>query len=47
MRKILFVADPLIEFAIEKDSTLAMMDACQKAGHQVWHCHTHDIKSVA
>ena len=24
MRKILFVADPLIEFAIEKDSTLAM-----------------------
>ena len=47
MRKILFVADPLIEFAIEKDSTLAMMDACQQAGHQVWHCHTHDIKSVA
>lgn len=47
MRKILFIADPLIEFAVEKDSTLAMMDACQKAGHQVWHCHTHDIKSVA
>ena len=47
MRKILFIADPLIEFAVEKDSTLAMMDACQNAGHQVWHCHTHDIKSVA
>ncbi|MEY3950667.1 MAG: hypothetical protein RJB21_425 [Pseudomonadota bacterium] len=47
MRKILFIADPLIEFAIEKDSTLAMMDACHKAGHQVWHCHTHDIKSIA
>jgi glutathione synthase len=46
MRKILFIADPLIEFAIEKDSTLAMMDACQQAGHQVWHCHTHDIKSI-
>ena len=46
MRKILFIADPLIEFAIEKDSTLAMMDACQHAGHQVWHCHTHDIKSI-
>ena len=46
MRKILFIADPLIEFAIEKDSTLAMMDACQKAGHQVWHCQTHDIKSI-
>jgi glutathione synthase len=46
MRKILFIADPLIEFAIEKDSTLAMMDACQRAGYQVWHCHTHDIKSI-
>lgn len=35
--KLLFVADPLESFKPSKDSTLAMMDAACKAGHQVFH----------
>lgn len=44
--KFLFIADPLNSFAVKKDSTLAMMDAAQAAGHEVWHCHVHDLKSI-
>lgn len=35
--KFLFVADPIESFKLVKDSTLAMMDAAHKAGHQVFH----------
>ena len=43
---LLFVADPLDSFSVKKDSTLAMMQAAQAAGHSVWHCHIEDIKSI-
>jgi glutathione synthase len=43
---LLFVADPLANFSVEKDSTLAMMRVAQQAGHAVWHCHIEDIKSI-
>jgi glutathione synthase len=43
---LLFVADPLVSFSVEKDSTLAMMQAAQSAGHTIWHCHVEDIKSI-
>lgn len=39
----LFIADPLESFKIEKDSTLAMMRAAQKAGHRLWFCQNHNI----
>jgi glutathione synthase len=35
--KLLFVADPIETFKPQKDSTLAMMAAAQKAGHQIFH----------
>jgi glutathione synthase len=35
--KFLFVADPIQTFKPQKDSTLAMMAAAQKAGHQIFH----------
>ena len=35
--KLLFVADPLESFKPNKDSTLAMMNAAQNAGHQIFH----------
>lgn len=44
--KILFVADPLDQFAVKKDSTLAMMKAASQKGYQVWHCHIQDLKYV-
>lgn len=46
MKKLLFIADPLEGFAIEKDSTLAMMKACQSSGHQIWHCQIQNLKTV-
>jgi glutathione synthase len=44
--KFLFIADPLQGFSVKKETTLAMMDAAFKAGHQVWHCHIEDLKSI-
>ena len=46
MKKLLFIADPLSSFIVKKDSTLAMMKASQQRGHEVWHCHIHDLKSI-
>ena len=46
MKKLLFIADPLSSFVVKKDSTLAMMKASQQRGHEVWHCHIHDLKSI-
>lgn len=46
MMKFLFIADPLKGFSVKKETTLAMMDAAHKAGHQVWHCHIEDLKSI-
>ena len=43
---LLFVADPLANFSVKKDSTLAMMRAAQDVGHGIWHCHIEDIKSI-
>ncbi|MFY8182876.1 MAG: glutathione synthase, partial [Polynucleobacter sp.] len=39
----LFIADPLDSFAIQKDSTLAMMRAAQTAGHRLWFVETRGI----
>jgi glutathione synthase len=44
--KFLFIADPLKGFSVKKETTLAMMDAAHQAGHQVWHCHIEDLKSI-
>lgn len=46
MKKLLFIADPLEGFAIEKDSTLAMMKVCQSARYQVWHSQIQDLKAL-
>jgi glutathione synthase len=46
MKKLLFIADPLSSFVIKKESTLAMMKASQQRGHEVWHCHIQDLKSI-
>jgi glutathione synthase len=46
MKKLLFIADPLSSFVIKKDSTLAMMKTSQQRGHEVWHCHIQDLKSI-
>lgn len=46
MKKLLFIADTLSSFVIKKDSTLAMMKASQQRGHEVWHCHIQDLKSI-
>ena len=46
MKKLLFIADPLSSFVVKKDSTLAMMKVSQVRGHEVWHCHIHDLKSI-
>jgi glutathione synthase len=36
--QILFIADPLTNFKINKDSTFAMMREAQRRGHDVWAC---------
>ena len=41
--KILFVADPLASFNIQKDSTYTMMREAQLRGHAVWSCETADL----
>jgi glutathione synthase len=44
--KFLFIADPISGFSVKKETTLAMMDVAHNAGHQVWHCHIEDLKSI-
>jgi glutathione synthase len=41
--KLLFVADPLSTFQIQKDSTFTMMREAQARGHEVWSCNTSDL----
>jgi glutathione synthase len=45
--KFLFIADPLQGFSVKKETTLVMMDAAHAAGHEVWHCHIEDLKSIS
>ena len=40
---LLFIADPLESFKIQKDSTLAMMRAAQEAGHYLWFCQSRNV----
>ena len=41
--KLLFIADPLDSFKVEKDTTLAMMRVAQSAGHEIWYSQSHDL----
>ena len=43
--KLLFIADPLPQFKIHKETTYAMMRAAQAAGHQVWAAESHSLRS--
>lgn len=40
---LLFIADPLESFKVNKDSTLAMMRVAQEAGHQLWFCESRNL----
>ena len=40
---LLFIADPLESFKIQKDSTLAMMRVAQEAGHRLWFCQSRNV----
>ncbi|CAM3707836.1 glutathione synthase [Polynucleobacter brandtiae] len=40
---LLFIADPLASFKVNKDSTLAMMRVAQEAGHQLWFCESRNL----
>lgn len=40
---ILFIADPLESFKIQKDTTLSMMRAAQEAGHRLWFCQSRNV----
>ena len=40
---LLFIADPLESFKIQKDTTLSMMRAAQEAGHCLWFCQSRNI----
>jgi len=40
---LLFIADPLESFKIQKDSTFAMMRAAQEAGHHLWFCQSKNV----
>ena len=40
---LLFIADPLESFKIQKDSTFAMMRVAQEAGHRLWFCESKNI----
>ena len=44
MRNILFVADPLAQFKIYKDSTFSMMREAQRRGHRIAACLVPDIQ---
>ena len=39
----LFVLDPLRQINPQKDSTAALMQAAQRAGHAVWACTPADL----
>lgn len=41
--ELLFIADPLESFKIQKDSTLSMMRVAQEAGHRLWFCQSKNI----
>lgn len=41
--KLLFIADPLDSFKVDKDTTLAMMRVTQSAGHEIWYTQSHDL----
>jgi glutathione synthase len=41
--KLLFVADPLADFKIHKDSTYAMMREAARRGHALWACEPADL----
>ena len=41
--KLLFIADSLDSFKVEKDTTLAMMRVAQSAGHEIWYTQSHDL----
>ena len=43
--RFLFIADPLESFKPEKDSTLAMMVAAQKAGHEIYYAWSESLVS--
>ena len=40
---LLFIADPLESFKIQKDSTFAMMRVAQEAGHHLWFCQSKNV----
>jgi len=40
---LLFIADPLESFKIQKDTTLSMMRAAQEAGHHLWFCQSKNV----
>ena len=40
---LLFIADPLDSFKIQKDSTFAMMRVAQEAGHRLWFCQSKNV----
>ena len=40
---LLFIADPLESFKVQKDSTLAMMRVAQEVGHRLWFCQSRNI----
>jgi glutathione synthase len=40
---LLFIADPLESFKIQKDSTFAMMRVAQEAGHSLWFCQSKNV----
>ncbi|MBU3616291.1 glutathione synthase [Polynucleobacter sp. JS-Polo-80-F4] len=40
---LLFIADPLESFKIQKDSTYAMMRVAQEAGHRLWFCQSRNV----
>lgn len=42
---ILFIADPLTQFKIHKETTYAMMRAAQSRGHHIWACTSSQLYS--
>ena len=42
---ILFIADPLNQFKIHKETTYAMMRSAQARGHRIWTCLANDLRS--
>ena len=41
---LLFITDPIAEFNLDKDSSLAMMRQAQRRGHVVWVCGTPELQ---